>query len=46
MTRRSGDIRLRHMLDHAQEAIALAEGRTRQDLDRDRLLELTLVRLL
>lgn len=34
------------MLDHAREAMALAEGRTRQDLDSDRLLELSLVRLL
>jgi uncharacterized protein with HEPN domain len=39
-------IRLRHMLDHAREAIALAEGRARADLDSDRLLELALVRLL
>ena len=46
MIRPSGDIRLRHMLDHAREAIALAEGKTREDLDRDRLLELALVRLL
>ena len=37
---------MRHMLDHAREAVALAEGRTREDLDRDRLLELALVRLL
>jgi uncharacterized protein with HEPN domain len=34
------------MLDHAREASALAEGKTREDLDRDRLLELALVRLL
>ena len=46
MSKRSNDIRLRHMSDHAQEAAALAEGRTREDLDRDRLLELALVRLL
>jgi len=39
-------IRLRHMLDHAREAVALAAGRARTDLDRDRLLELALVRLL
>ena len=36
----------RHMLDHAQEAVALTQGRSRADLDRDRLLELALVRLL
>ena len=39
-------IRLRHMLDHAREAVALAAGRVRTDLDSDRLLELALVRLL
>ncbi len=27
MTRRSNDIRLRHMLDHAREAIALTQGK-------------------
>jgi len=37
---------LRHMLDHSREAIALAAGRTRQDLDTDRKLNLALVRLL
>ncbi len=39
-------IRLRHMLDHAQEAFALVKGKSRIDLDRDRVLELALVRLL
>ena len=39
-------IRLRHMLDYAQEAVALVQGRTRADLEDDRLLELGLVRLL
>lgn len=46
MIRRSNDIRLRHMLDHGQEALALTQGKTRADLDSDRLLELALVRLL
>ena len=36
----------RDMLSHAQEAVALAEGRQRSDLDTDRLLNLALVRLL
>jgi uncharacterized protein with HEPN domain len=36
--------RLRHMLDAAREALSFAEGRTRADLDRDRLLELGLVK--
>ena len=34
------------MLDHAREAVALVQGRTRADLDSDRLLNLALVRLL
>ncbi|OGV74009.1 MAG: hypothetical protein A3K19_22630 [Lentisphaerae bacterium RIFOXYB12_FULL_65_16] len=38
--------RLLHMRDHGREAIALVAGRTREDLDRDRLLNLSLVRLL
>ena len=39
-------VRLLHMLEHAREAIQLVEGRSRQDLDVDRLLSLALVRLL
>jgi uncharacterized protein with HEPN domain len=39
-------VRLRHMLDHAREAVFLAQGKTRADLDTDRLLNLALVRLL
>ncbi len=39
-------VRLRHMLDHAREAVELVRGRTRQNLDDDRLLGLALVRLL
>ena len=46
MSERREQIRLLHMLDHANEAVALAQGRTRADLDSDRLLELALVRLL
>jgi len=34
------------MLDHAREAISLTQGKTRADLDSDRLLELALIRLL
>ena len=34
------------MLDHAREAVALVQGKTRADLDSDRLLNLALVRLL
>ena len=46
MPNRNRYLPLRHMLDHAREAVALAQGKTRADLDRDRLLELALVRLL
>lgn len=37
---------LRHMLDHAQEAVDMVRGRDRGDLDKDRQLSLALVRLL
>ncbi len=46
MTRHSADVRLRHMLDSAQEAVSLAKGKQRQDLDEERMLNLSLVRLL
>lgn len=46
MSRRDADLPVRHMLDHAREALAMVEGRTREDLDRDRQLELALTRLL
>ncbi len=45
MSRRDPAILIRHMLDHAREAIALAGGRSRVDLAKTRLLELALVRL-
>lgn len=46
MPRRNKTVALRHMLDHAREALELARGRTRADLDRDRTLNLALTRLL
>ncbi|HTE84551.1 MAG TPA: HepT-like ribonuclease domain-containing protein [Dehalococcoidia bacterium] len=46
MTRRDPDVRLRQMLDAAREASDMAMGRTRGDLDADRPLNLSLVRLL
>ena len=46
MPRRNRSLPLRHMLDHAREAVTLAQGKGRADLDDDRLLELALVRLL
>lgn len=38
------EIRLRHMLDAAREALSFAHGRTRGDLDNDRQLVLALVK--
>ena len=38
-------VALRHMLDHAREAVELAQGRSRADLGADRLLQLALTRL-
>jgi uncharacterized protein with HEPN domain len=45
MTQHNDTIRLRHMLDHAQEAVAIVGGKDRADLHCDRVLELALVRL-
>jgi uncharacterized protein with HEPN domain len=39
-------VRLRYMLDHAREAVAMALGRSRADLDADRQLNLAMTRLL
>lgn len=46
MSERSRTVVLRHMLDHAREAVALAAGKSRADLDTERLLNLALARLL
>ena len=40
------DLRLRHMLEAAQKAVAFAENRTRQNLDTDEQFALALTRLL
>jgi uncharacterized protein with HEPN domain len=45
MTRHDDSVPLRHMLDHAVEALEMTRGRTRSDLDRDRQLNLALTRL-
>lgn len=45
MSRRDDSVRLLHMLSHAREAVAMVEGRSRGDLDTDRQLNLSLVRL-
>lgn len=46
MSRRTPELRLRHMRDHGREALTLIAGRSREDLEHDRLLQLALVRLL
>jgi uncharacterized protein with HEPN domain len=46
MPRRDADVRLRHMLDAAREGVQMAQGKTCADLDADRPLNLSLVRLL
>jgi uncharacterized protein with HEPN domain len=46
MPRHDTDVRLRHMLDAAREAVQMAQGRNRVALDTDRPLNLSLVRLL
>ncbi len=38
--------RLKHIQQASQEAIEFVEGRTRQDLERERMLSLALVRLI
>ena len=42
--RKDDEIRLRHMMDAAKEALAFSRNRSRSDLDRDRMLEHSLVR--
>lgn len=46
MARHDDRRRLQHMLDHAVEAAEMVRGKTRLDLDTDRKLNLSLVRLL
>jgi len=45
MTQHDPTVRLRHMLDHAREAVDLADGLERAQLDDDRRLELALTHL-
>lgn len=46
MTRRDDAITLRQMLEYAKEAIALTTGKSRTDVESDRVLCLATVRLL
>ena len=45
MTRHDPMVRLHHMLDYSRKAVAMIEGRTREDLDRDEMLCLALTRV-
>ena len=42
--READQIRPRHMLDAAREAVLFAEGKSREDLDGDRMLALALMK--
>lgn len=46
MTHHDDEVRLRHMLDHAHEAVSMIQGKKRADLRKNRMLELALVRLI
>ncbi len=46
MSQHNTSVPLRHMLDHALEAVAMTKSKTRADLDKDRQLNLALMRLL
>ena len=45
MMQHDDKIKLRHMLDHAKEAVALVRGKEKSDLQKNRLLELAATRL-
>ena len=45
MTRHNDIVRLRHMLENAREAVAMIEGKERVNLQNERMLELSLIRL-
>ena len=46
MSRRDPMVAVQQMRDHSREAMVLAEGRRRADLDLDRIFELALTRLM
>ncbi|MBM3947457.1 MAG: DUF86 domain-containing protein [SAR202 cluster bacterium] len=46
MSRRDPMVPVRHMLNHAREAVEMVQNRSRTDLDTDRMLNLAFVRLL
>ncbi len=46
MTQHDPTVRMRHMLDHAKEAVGLLDGKEKTDLSSNRVLELALIRLI
>jgi len=46
MSKHDDEVRLRHMLEHAREAVAFVVGKDRSDLEDSRMLSLALVRLI
>ena len=46
MSRHDDNVSMEQMLEHAKEAVSMSRGRTRADLDTDRMLQLALTRLL
>ena len=46
MTQHDDIVRPQHMLEHAREAVAMIEGKERADLQSERMLELSLIRLI
>jgi len=46
MTQHDDIVRLQHMLEHAREAVAMIESKDRTNLQRERMLELSLIRLI
>lgn len=45
MSQHDDQVYLKHMLDHAREAVEMVAGKTQADLARHRMLELALIRL-
>ena len=45
MSRRDPQVRLKHMLDYAREAVEMAKGNAAEELDKDRKLALALTHL-
>ncbi len=45
MSQHDDQVHLKHMLDHAREAVEMVAGKTQADLPQNRMLELALIRL-